>query len=105
MTLKIVCNAGPIIAFSMVGRLDILKSLFEVVLIPESVHSEVMEGGKNNTGLDQYRNAHWIAVEKVSNPIDPLLKTALDHGEAEVISLAREIGANLILIDERKPEK
>jgi predicted nucleic acid-binding protein len=69
MTSKIVCNAGPIIAFSMVGRLDILKGLFGRVLVPESIHGEVMEGGENNTGLAQYRNAHWIEVEKVDNSI------------------------------------
>lgn len=105
MNSKIVSNTGPIIAFSIIDRLDILKSLFDVVSIPEAVHDEIMEGGKSQIGLAEYRNADWIKVEKVTNPIDPLLKTALDYGEAEVISLAREIGVELILVDERKARK
>jgi predicted nucleic acid-binding protein len=89
----------------MIGRLDILNGLFSAVSIPEAVHKEIVEGGKNNLGLAHYRKAHWIKAINVTNPIDPLLKTTLDQGEAEVIELARQIDANFVLIDERKARK
>lgn len=105
MNEKIISNTGPVVAFSMIDRLDILKELFNVVTIPESVHFEIMEGGSANLGLAKYQKADWIKVEKVNKPIDPLLITALDVGEAEVIELARQTGINLVLIDERKARK
>jgi len=37
--------------------------------------------------------------------IEPLLGTLLDKGEASVIHLAWEIGADFVLIDERKARK
>ena len=59
---KVVCNTGPIIAFSMINRLDILRGLFKIVVVPKSVHVELMEGGPTNTGLAGYRKADWIKV-------------------------------------------
>jgi predicted nucleic acid-binding protein len=33
---KVICNTGPIVALSMIGRIDILRHLFELVAIPKS---------------------------------------------------------------------
>ena len=38
---QIICNAGPLIALSLLGRLELLKSLFDVVLVPEAVRKEI----------------------------------------------------------------
>ena len=102
---KVICNTGPIIALSMIGRIDILQNLFEFVAIPEAVHNEILEGGATNIGLPNYRKVKWIKIMPLSNPIDPLLSTSLDVGEAAVIGLARELNANLVLVDERKARK
>jgi len=105
MNAKLICNTGPIVALSMIDRIDILRHLFELVAVPEAVHKEILEGGPINAGLLNYRKAKWIKVMTLSNPIDPLLRTSLDDGEAAVIGLARELNANLVLIDERKARK
>ena len=102
---KAICNTGPLIALSMIDRIDILRHLFELVAIPEAVHKEILEGGSINTGLLNYRKAEWIKVVTLSKPVDPLLRTSLDYGEAAVIGLARELSVNLVLIDERKARK
>ena len=102
---NVISNTGPIVALSVIDRLEILKKLFRTVTIPESVHFELLEGGSSNLGLINYRKADWIRVEKVNRSIDPLLVTALDAGEAEVIELARQTGIDLVLIDERKARK
>ena len=102
---KVICNTGPIVALSMIGRIDILRHLFELVAIPEAVHNEILEGGATNMGLAGFRKVKWIKIMTLSNPIDPLLKTSLDAGEAAVIGLARDLSVNLVLVDERKARK
>ena len=44
-------------------------------------------------------------MQTPSTPVEPLLQTVLDKGEASVIQLARECYADLVLIDERKARK
>lgn len=105
MNAKLICNTGPLVALSMIDRIDILRHLFELVAVPEAVHKEILEGGPINAGLLNYRKAKWIKVMTLSNPIDPLLRTSLDAGEAAVIGLARELSVNLLLVDERKARK
>jgi predicted nucleic acid-binding protein len=102
---RLVCNTGPLIALSLIDRIDLLRSLFEVVIIPEAVHQEILAGGPMNLGLLNYQKIKWIKVISPLLPIDPLSKTLLDAGEATVIGLARELGADFVLIDERKARK
>jgi predicted nucleic acid-binding protein len=102
---KAICNTGPIVALSMIDRIDILRHLFEFVAVPEPVHKEILEGGATDAGLANYRKSEWIKVMSLSNPADPLLRTSLDAGEAAVIGLARELSVNLVLVDERKARK
>jgi predicted nucleic acid-binding protein len=89
----------------MIDKLEILERLFDEVTVPEAVHREIMEGGKDFAGLACYKKAIWIRVETLKSPIEPLLETLLDKGEAAVIHLVREKGADFVLIDERKARK
>jgi predicted nucleic acid-binding protein len=47
----------------------------------------------------------WIEVRPLANPPSRALSDRLDPGEVEVITLALEIGADLVLMDERKGMK
>jgi len=47
---RIVCNTGPLIALGLLDRLDLLKSLFSEILIPEAVQREIEPGGVNRAG-------------------------------------------------------
>jgi predicted nucleic acid-binding protein len=102
---KAICNTGPLIALSMIDRIDILQHLFKLVVVPEEVHKEILEGGATNAGLINYRKVQWLKVVTLAKPADPLLRTSLDSGEAAVIGFAREINADFVLIDERKGRK
>ena len=105
MSGKMVCNTGPLVALSIINRIDILRDLFEVVAVPEAVHREILVGGSESAGLAEYKKMQWIKVFSLSNQIDPLLVTSLDEGEASVIALSRELKADFTLIDERKARK
>lgn len=41
---RAVVNAGPQVALSLVGRLDLLTSIFREVWVPEEVQKEVIAG-------------------------------------------------------------
>ena len=101
---RIVCNSGPLIALGILGKLDILKSLFDEVFVPDAVQREIAQGGLKLSGLENFQKAKWIQVVQPKHN-DELLTALLDAGEAAVIDLAREQNINLVLIDERKARK
>lgn len=102
MKTMIVSNTGPIIGFSLIGRLEVLQHLFESVFIPPEVRSELVASPHK---LRRFTIPKWITVKKTRSLPDPLLSVVLDCGEAAVINLARHIGVNEVLIDERKGRK
>jgi uncharacterized protein len=101
----IVCNTGPLIALSIVDRLNLLHILFSRILVSDQVHRELLHGGSSAGGVSTYSQATWIEQASISGAIDDLLMSVLDEGEASVIQLAREMSANQVLIDERKARK
>lgn len=102
---RIVCNTGPLIALAIVNKLDLLRLLFTEIVVPETVHQEILQGGSCSAGLCAYNQASWIRVKSLKCPLDPLLDSILDAGEASVIQLARESQAELVVIDERKARR
>jgi len=53
--------------------LDILRSIFNQIIIPDVVHQEILQGASYQAGLLYYQQANWIQVLPVKNQIDPLL--------------------------------
>lgn len=98
---SIVTNTGPLIALAGVGQLVLLDALFHVI-VPEAVASEFAVG-KAGLGSDEARRELQSFAEFAGPAIvDPLLAVELDSGEASVIQTARNLGINLVLMDERK---
>lgn len=100
---KVVSNATPLIYLAKVDKLNLLKSVFSNVFIPEEVKREVVDEGKRLKKLDanlieKEISKGWIKVIKVSKlrtiPIE------LDKGETAVINLALNLGVKEVLIDE-----
>jgi predicted nucleic acid-binding protein len=103
---KVVSNSTPLIALSQVNRLDIIKELFGSIIIPDAVFIEVAADKKGRAGKDEVSIAKWIRTMKVSNPLAAdFLSVNLDPGEAEAITLSKEIKANLLLIDDKDGRK
>ena len=99
---RVVVNATPIIALSLIGQLDLLQRLYGEILMPPAVRSEVLAGGKRAIGIAEMRAASWLRVTPLQDPQRAeLLLTDLDLGEAEVIALAQEQDADLVILDER----
>lgn len=99
----VVSDASPIICLSAVGRLDLLRQLYDEVWIPTSVQEEIDRGGPGQPGVTELRSADWIFAKPAQDEIlMRALDGELDRGEAEAIALAQELKADLLLIDERR---
>ncbi len=98
--LKVVSNTTPIISLLKLSKLEILKELYSEVSIPFAVFQEI-EAGKNKSYYQDLTKLSWINIHKIQEVNTLKYFLDLDAGEAEAIVLATEIGADLIIIDEK----
>ena len=98
-----VSNSSVLIGLSSIDRLELLHLRFpEGVIIPASVWREVIESGHGRAGAEKVAGAQWIIRQQLQNHVLATnLESSLDQGEAEVIALGQEIGADLLLLDEK----
>jgi hypothetical protein len=101
--MKVISNSSVLIALSGIGRLGLLHYRFpEGVTVPDAVWREVVETGHGRAGANQVSDVGWISRRQIQNhAFAAALQTTLDEGEAEVIALGLEIGADLLLLDEK----
>ncbi len=97
----VIVNSTPIITLAIVDQLTLLRDLYGAVMVPSAVYREVKAGGPNRAGAQQLEAAPWIRTERLADPRRADLLSDLDRGEAEVIALAQEQDADLVVIDER----
>ena len=100
----VISDTSTLIHLAAIGRLALLRDLYQKITVPSAVWKEVVEGGKGRVGtveIEAARQTGWIAIMLPTNePLLRLLKRDLDEGESEVIALAIERQADLILLDE-----
>ena len=102
--MKVILDAGPIIALAKTGQLGILPKLFDDVIVPSTVMREVAPRGETRPGVE-IRRAPWARVARVSRSRVRLLEQAfdIDPGEAAAILLAEdEPSSSVVLMDDRK---
>jgi uncharacterized protein len=99
----IIVNTSPLLALDACSQIDVLRSLYARVVIPEKVDEELSVGKTRSLLPGGLTAAHrrWIEVLPLSGPPHASLTAMLDPGEAAVIALALELGASQVLIDER----
>lgn len=99
----VVSNTSPITNLVAVGQLDLLRQLYENVLIPSAVSSELTRGDSRQSGATEVQTLEWIETRTVANrALVTALQMELDEGEAEALALAKELAADLLLLDERR---
>jgi len=98
----IVSDSGPIISFARADYLNLLRQLFQEIIIPEAVYEEIAIIGGGRAGAKEVIIGEWIRKRKVGNQLNVnRLPAILGLGEREAIILAQELNAAL-LIDDRK---
>ena len=100
-----VSNTSPIFNLACIGRLDLLRTLFQEVRIPSGVETELLQVPDDliRGRVEQARNAGWLIVRPTTEAdLVKLLTVDLHQGEAEAIALALETKADWLLIDEKE---
>ena len=102
---KVIVNSTPIIALSKVGRLGLLQQMYGEIIIPYAVYQEVTE--KNDAAVRAIKdNASWMHIVRIYDQADrKMYKARLHEGEVEVMILAQEIHADLVIIDDLAARK
>ncbi len=96
----IVSDTSPITNLMQIEQLDLLHQLYGRVLIPAEVHDELCHIPAQAVILAKEA---WIErVELALTALMPGLLETLDLGEAEAISLAIQLEAEYLLVDEQK---
>lgn len=101
----IISDTTPIISLLKAGRLELLQQMFTEVLVPEAVYGELISNKIFEEEAEQIKHASFIKMNRVANQqsVSIFQKiTGLDAGESEAITLADEMKADLLLMDERK---
>ena len=102
---RVVVNSTPIIALAKVEKLDVLKAMYGQIIIPEAVFSEVT--AKDDCVKDLLlKNNEWIKVKSIVNFSEKaMFKARLHDGEVEVMVLAKELKADVVIIDDYAARK
>jgi predicted nucleic acid-binding protein len=99
---SVVSDASALINLARIGELDLLRQLYGELWIPEAVWREVVIEGAGQPGAEEVKAVSWIETHDVANEhLVRALRQDLDAGEAEAIARALEVGADLLLMDER----
>jgi uncharacterized protein len=100
----IVSNSSPLILYTRIGRLELLRELFGEVLIPPAVHLEVVVRGQGRPGSGDVEQAAWIESRVLRDYTDAqTFLGQINPGEAEAIALAMELGAEMaVILDDYK---
>ena len=100
----VIADTGPVNYLILIGRIDLLPALFERVIVPDIVRSE-LASSKAPLSVEQWIASPpvWLEVRDVplTGPDDDLLQE-IDAGEKAAIRLAASIHADLLLMDDRK---
>jgi predicted nucleic acid-binding protein len=99
----VIADTSPLIVLNSLGQTDLLPVLFGTVTIPPQVAEELADARRPQLVRDFIaKRPAWLRVQAPAvMEVIPLLQA----GEAAAISLAQELNADLILIDEIEGRK
>ena len=100
----VIADAGPLIALSRIGKLNLLQQLFQQVIITTTVRDEILENDhcKGKVEVIKAINASWIKVQSISMKGWKPINTGVDAGGASAIYLALQTpDSTLLIIDDQ----
>ena len=99
---KVIVNSTPIIGLSDIGQLDLLRQIYGNIFIPEAVEKEIL----SEPARTLVETSEWIIKLPIKDLSSKMMYRAKLHaGEVEVMILAQESGADLIILDDNAAKK
>ena len=96
-----VVDTSPLIFLAKLGHLDLLRKGADAVYVPHAVLEEVRAKPDAATYAIEHACQTWLLIRPVGNrQAVEIVQADLDLGEAEVIALAREVGADRVVMDD-----
>jgi len=96
----VVCNTSPVISLCKAGLGHLLARLFPKVLTTTAVAAELQT---KDVGDSSEIDTVLSTIEILpAPPLDPMLATILDPGEASILQIAKAHGISGVLMDERR---
>jgi hypothetical protein len=89
----VVSDTSPLTALLTIGQAELVRDLFDRVIVPPAVRSELL---REHAILPA-----WLDTVTPKGIPAEVIEAQLDSGEAEAIALALELQADALLIDER----
>ena len=102
----VVSDTSPITNLAAIGQLYLLEALYTQIIIPVAVYDEMVNVGKSVPGTVEVKTLSWIQAKALTERQRVITiqesEENIDLGEAEAITLALELKADLLLMDERR---
>ena len=100
----VVSDASPLNVLVRIGYADVLHQIFGSVIIPPAVASELCHPNTPEPVRQWLLTPpSWLVIRAPSR-VDEMIEID-DRGELEAISLALEIEASILLVDDRKARR
>lgn len=101
----IAADTSPLVAFSAIRRMDLLRAVFNEVWIPPAVYGELVTDGEGWMNAQQVQSevdrGEWLRRWTVPFACLPSSSAKLGKGELEAVSLAFH-QQGVCLVDERR---
>ena len=110
----VVSDSTPLIYLAKIGRLNLLRGVFEKIHIPEAVFNEAVTQGKELNMSDAFiiekAVGAWIIKEQVEPKVDAEFRfldtnTKLGSGEREALKLCKQLNAVYFIADDREARR
>ena len=99
----VIADSSPFIVLINIGHINVLPALFENVTVPLQVAAELVKANRPQAVREFIaEKPSWLTI-KAPASIENI--PSLDDGERAAISLAKELNAELLLIDEDRGRK
>jgi len=99
----VVSDASPVSGLIRIDKIWLLQQLFTTIVIPPKIEQELLVLEQFGYDLHFIKSSDFVTVKTPGNiEMVQELKKYLDEGEAEAITLAKEMQAEYLLIDEKR---
>jgi predicted nucleic acid-binding protein len=100
--MSVVSNTTPLNYLILIGRVEILRLLHELIFIPGAVYEELTSSNTPKLVRDWTLNKpDWLRVQEIADITDNKLDE-IQVGERQAIVLAQQIHSEFIILDDRR---